>query len=196
MPRRLLLLVLAATLAPASLCAQEGGEPSATTQEETPAPEPEKEKKPDAFQYFFGRKEKVPSKAAEPAAEAAPPEVPAEPVAAVETTAPAAPVPAADSSTPAPTPKVPFLEMRFEPEPVPEPNGSETSPETAKPEPKVDAFQYFFGRSAQSAPQARSKKEESVERKPVDAFEYFFGKEGKAGDAGESEEVFPKPPRR
>jgi len=54
MPRRLLLLVLAGILAPASIHAQGGDEPRALGQEEAkPAPEPEK--KPDAFQYFFGR---------------------------------------------------------------------------------------------------------------------------------------------
>lgn len=225
MPRRLLLLVLAATLAPASLCAQEGDEPPATTQEEAkPAPEPEK--KPDAFQYFFGRKEKKeaeqPREDAEAAAPAESPEVvPAPAPAAVEI--PVAPVPPADSPNPAPkapfaemrferqVPEVAepaaetvpvevpagrpasFLEMRFESQPVPEAGNSETPTDSAKVEPKVDAFQYFFGRSTQPAPQPRSKKKEA-ERKPVDAFEYFFGKDGKAGDAGESEEASSKPP--
>ena len=64
----------------------------------------------------------------------------------------------------------------------------------AAPTAKVDAFQYFFGRSSQPAPKAMKEKEEPAERKPVDAFEYFFGKDGMAGDASAPAEDSSEPP--
>jgi hypothetical protein len=59
----------------------------------------------------------------------------------------------------------------------------------------VDAFQYFFGRSA-AAPAAHdeAKKPETGDKKPVDAFEFFFGKNGRAGGAGEPAQGSEKPP--
>jgi hypothetical protein len=57
----------------------------------------------------------------------------------------------------------------------------------------VDAFQYFFGRSA-AAPGGEAKKMAPAEKKPVDAFEFFFGKNGRAGAAGEPAEKPEKPP--
>ncbi len=54
----------------------------------------------------------------------------------------------------------------------------------------MDAFQYFFGRSAQPAPRPEAK---SPEKKLLDAFDYLFRKKSKAGDDEPAKESA-KPP--
>lgn len=162
MPRRFLLFALAAlVLTPAVAPAQEA-QPPAETKPAEPA------KKPDAFKYFFGQKDKRDPKAEAEATEPAPAKAPEK--------APEAPAPmttAAPATVAAPAPQ----------------------PETPKPAPRVDAFQYFFGRSA-AAPAAgnEAKKPETGDKKPVDAFDFFFGKNGRAGAAGEPAQEPAKPP--
>jgi hypothetical protein len=162
MPRRFLLLALAALLGPAAALTQEA-QPPAETKPAEPA------KKPDAFKYFFGQKDKKDPKDSKDEKDRkaeAPEPAPAK--------APEAPAPiAAPAPAPPPTPQ----------------------PEMPKPAPRVDAFQYFFGRGA-VAPAAgnEAKKPETGDKKPVDAFEFFFGKNGRAGGAGEPAQEPAKPP--
>ena len=54
-------------------------------------------------------------------------------------------------------------------------------------EPKVDAFEYFFGHAAQPLPEPRRPEGAKV---PLTAFDYFFGKNGRA------DVVEPKSPPR
>jgi hypothetical protein len=79
-------------------------------------------------------------------------------------------------------------EVRPEPPAVAQPQTAPPSPVLAPvpapeapkaEEPKVDAFQYFFGHAAQPLPEA---KKEEAPKKPVTAFEYFFGKNGKVDE--------------
>lgn len=188
MPKRLLPLALASLLLPTAGWAQDSQpQPSTDTKPAEAQPAKEPEKKPDAFQYFFGKKRDEKKKAPEaqkapeapkpaPAAPKAPvakaPEVKAP--AAVEAPAPAAPAPAAPEPAPA-------LEVRPEPPVVAQPQVAPPvlAPAPAPEEPKVDAFKYFFGHATEPLPEA--KKEEGPKR-PVTAFEYFFGKNGKADE--------------
>lgn len=165
MPRRFLFLVLAAALIPAALRAQEP------------------EKKPDAFEYFFGKKREEKKEA--PAREEAP--APAE--------KPAEPEPKA-APEPAPAPAAPAKPAA--PAAAVKPKADEPKPEAPKvaapkpEEPKGDAFRYFFGRTTQ--PAEVKTEEKTSGKEPVDAFEYFFGKDGKAG-ADEEKPKNPPPSR-
>ncbi|MBW8875164.1 MAG: hypothetical protein JF614_09385 [Acidobacteria bacterium] len=162
MLHRLLSFALASLLLPAAVLAQEPAQP----QEPRPAEQPAK--KPDAFKYFFGKKDEKDSKDTKDTkdsrdkkdagakTEAAPAQAPAS-VKSPEPAPAAAPAPAS------------------EPQPAP-----------AKPAPRVDAFQYFFGKSSQPRPEA--KKEEPGEKKPLDAFDYLFGKKSKESAAEPAKE--------
>lgn len=142
-----------------------------TLRAEEPQPATEPEKKPDAFQYFFGPKEK------EAPAPAVPPieEQPASPAAAPEPVAEPVEAPKAE-----PAPQVPQAA-------VPE---APRAPEA--PQAKPDAFQYFFG---QSAATEERKPEEGPAAEPVkkgSAFEYFFGEKKEEEKKRTAEQ---KPPR-
>jgi hypothetical protein len=167
MLKTFLLLVSTIFLLAATALGQEDQTQPARTPAEAQPPQPEK--KPDAFQYFFGRKEKKEKQEPEKAKAA---EAPAEPAAPVE---------------PAPT------EQPGEPAaataPIPVAPAPEAAPAKTQAEPQVDAFQYFFGRGSQPVPTEDSRKD-PPERKPVDVFDYFFGKDGKA----DSPEEKPKSP--
>ncbi|HEV7504607.1 MAG TPA: hypothetical protein VGS07_06835 [Thermoanaerobaculia bacterium] len=185
MPRRLLLpFALAVLLLTAALFAQEPAKPE---EPKTAAPET---KPPDAFHYFFGKKDKkdvkkeqpeaksgaATMKKAEPeAVKAAPAAVPVQPKAPeAPAAAPAAEIPAAPAAV------------------VPEAQPQPALEQPAKPAPRVDAFQYFFGKSAQPAPKAAAK--EPAEKKPVDAFDYLFGKRSTATAPTEPAKESSKPP--
>jgi hypothetical protein len=194
MPKRLLPFAIAALLLPATVLAQEVQE-SKPPAEAQPAPAPEK--KPDAFQYFFGKKrdaKKAPevqkaSEAKKPAPAAKAPEAkPIVPVAEAPKPVVAPSVPA-----PAPVPVAPAAASEVRPEPAmvaqpqlaaPAAPAPQAAPEPPKAEePKADAFHYFFGQASQPAPEA--KQEEAAPQKPVNAFDYFFGKDGKADEVEE-----------
>jgi hypothetical protein len=206
MPKRLLPFALSALLLPATVLAQEAQEskPPVEAQPAQQAPE----KKPDAFQYFFGKKrdvkkapeaQKAPeAKKPAPAAKApeAKPAAPAPEVTLEKSVAPVAedPEPVAPSvPAPAPVPDAPAAASEVRPEPAmvaqpqlaapaaPEPQAAPEPPKVE--EPKGDAFHYFFGQASQPAPE--TKKEEAEPRKPVKAFDYFFGKDGKADEIEE-----------
>ena len=208
MLKRLLPFALSALLLPSTLLAQDAqkSKPPAEAQPTQQTPE----KKPDAFQYFFGKKrgakeapeaQKAPE-AKKPAAVKAP-EVKPEPVPAKAPEAvpekSAEPVAPASAPVVEPVPAAPIAasEVRPEPAPVAQPQlaapaapAPQAAPEPPKAEePKGDAFHYFFGQASQPVPEA--KKEETVRQKPVNAFDYFFGKDGKAD---ESEEPQSPPP--
>jgi|GEM_PF-2372013 len=194
MPKRLLPFALSALLLPSTLLAQES-KPPTEAQPAQQAPE----KKPDAFQYFFGKKRDENEKKKEPEAQKAPeaktpaavkapakPEpVPARipeavPEKSVEPVAPAPapvvePAPAAPSEVRPEPARVAQPQLAAPPAPAPEPPKAE--------EPKGDAFRYFFGQASQPVPE--EKKEEAAPRKPVNAFDYFFGKDGKADEVEE-----------
>lgn len=170
MVRRSLILVATAVLASFSGPACGVAEPPPPSQEEA-EPQAEPEKKPDAFQYFFGRKEAKEKKGPEEGQAA---EAPAEP--APEAAARPAEIPKMEAATP----ETPPPEVR--PEPTPQ-------PDTTPKEPQVDAFEYFFGRT-RAEPESTK---DSAARQPVDAFEYFFGKNGRAGSI-EEEPASPPPP--
>lgn len=197
MPKHLLPLALASLLLPAAGWAQDAQQPPSTDSKPAEAqPSKEPEKKPDAFQYFFGKKRDEKKKAPEaqkapeapktaPAAPKAPeakapevkaPEMPAEQPAPAPPVVEAPPAPAPAAPEPAPA-----LEVRPEPPTVAQPQTAPPvlAPAPAPEEPKVDAFKYFFGHATESLPEAR--KEEGP-KKPVTAFEYFFGKNGKADE--------------
>jgi hypothetical protein len=163
MPRRFLLFVLAALLLLPAVAPAQQAQPPAETK---PA------KKPDAFKYFFGKKDKKDSKDEKDKKE--------------EAEAPA-PAPEAPAKAPAPM-------TAPTPTPAAQPAAPPETPKPAPPAPRVDAFQYFFGRSA-AAPAAgdAAKKSETGDKKPVDAFDFFFGKNGRAGAAGEPAEKPEKP---
>jgi len=57
----------------------------------------------------------------------------------------------------------------------------------------VDAFQYFFGKSAQAAAKSE-KKNEPAEKKATDAFDYLFGKKSKEAAPAEPAKDSAKPP--
>jgi hypothetical protein len=188
MIRRILLFASASLLLAGAVQAQDQ-QPSTDSKPAEAQPAKEPEKKPDAFQYFFGKKRDEQKKAPEaqkPAPEA--PQVKAPEVAPEEPKPkpPAEPAPVAPAPAAVEAPAPAALEVRPEPPavaapilaPAPEPPKAE--------EPKADAFQYFFGHASQPLPEVR--KEEGP-RKPVTAFEYFFGKNGKA------DEPEPSPPR-
>jgi hypothetical protein len=184
MPKLLLPFALSALLLPSTLPAQES-QPSTDSKPAEAQPAPAPEKKPDAFQYFFGKKrdekkapeaQKVPE-ARKPAPVQKAPE--AKPAAPAPQKAPdAVPEPVVEPAVPAPATA---SEVRPDPAMVAQPQLAEP----AKPEePKADAFHYFFGQGSQPAPEAK-KEETTAPRKPVDAFDYFFGKDGKADEVEE-----------
>jgi hypothetical protein len=223
MIRRILLFASASLLLAGAVQAQDQ-QPSTDSKPAEAQPAKEPEKKPDAFQYFFGKKRDEQKKAPEakapeakapevkapaaapaepaPAAPAKAPEVvpekptpPAEPEpkAAPVTAAPAPPAVEAPAAPPAPAPAAPepapALEIRPEPPAV-------AQPQVAPPvlalapipeEPKVDAFEYFFGHATQPLPEPRRLEGAKV---PLTAFDYFFGKHGRA------DVVEPKSPPR
>ena len=183
MIRLILLFASAFLLLTGTVRAQDSQQPPTDSKPAEAQPAQEPEKKPDAFQYFFGKKreekKKVPeaqkpaSKAPEAKAPAAPakaPEVvPEKPMSSAEpASAPVVAVPVVEAPvlvTPSPEPA---LKVRPEPPVV-------TAPQTAPPpvlapapapealkeeEPKVDAFQYFFGHATQPLPEA--KREEAL----------------------------------
>lgn len=152
MPRRLLPVAAVALFLTAAALAQE---PAQTPEPKPATPEAQPAKKPDAFKYFFGRRDEKDNKDAKDSKDKkdAGARTEAAPVKAAE---PAAVKEAPPAQAPAPAP-------------VPE-------PAVAKPAPRVDAFQYFFGKSAQPVPAAGTKKDEPGEKKPLDAFDYLFGK--------------------
>ncbi len=181
MSKRLLPLALASLLLPAAGWAQESQPPSTETKPAEAQPAPEPEKKPDAFQYFFGKKreEKNGTKKAPEAQKVpeAPKPTPAAPKAAPEKPAPPAVEAPPVHAAPAPAPA---SEVRPEPPTV-------AAPEVAPPavlapapeEPQVSAFQYFFGHATEPLPEI---KKEEAPKTPATAFEYFFGKNGKADE--------------
>ncbi|MFY9826822.1 MAG: hypothetical protein WAM82_36040 [Thermoanaerobaculia bacterium] len=178
MPRQFLPFALAALLVPAALSAQEPAQPQepkpATQEAQPPAKTP-----PDAFHYFFGKKDKDKKDGKD-----AKDEKKKESVAKAEKEAPAKKAEPAAAIEPAvPAPAVP------EPQPQPQPEAEKA----ARPAPRVDAFQYFFGKSSQPAPKSGTKKAEPAEKKPVDAFDYLFGKKSKEAAPAEPKDSA-KPP--
>jgi hypothetical protein len=181
MPKRLLPLALASLLLPAAGWAQESQpQPSTDAKPAEAQPAQEPEKKPDAFQYFFGKKRDEKKNAPEAQKAAPAPRAPEAKAPAV----PAAPAPAAPEPAPAPA-----LEVRPEPPAVAQPQVAPPvlAPAPAPEEPKVDAFQYFFGHATEPLPEPKRVEGAKV---PLTAFEYFFGKNGKA------DEIEPKSPPR
>ena len=153
-----------------------------------PAPAPAKA--PDAFHYFFGKKDKKDAKDAKDVKKA-------EPAAVKESPAPepVSPPRAPEVRAPIPVPAAPAAEAPAAPVPRPEAR-PEPRPETeklAKPAPRADAFQYFFGRSTQRASKPEAQKGTPAEKKSVDAFDYLFGKKTKTVPA-DPEKEHAKPP--
>jgi hypothetical protein len=199
MIRRILLFASASLLLAGAVRAQDQ-QPSTDSKPAEAQPAKEPEKKPDAFQYFFGKKrdEKKKAPEAQKAPEAKAPAAPAKPAPEAvsgKIMAPVAPAPEAAPVT-APAPKAieapaaapaPPSEVGPEPPTVASPQvapppvlAPAPAPEAPRAEePKVDAFQYFFGHAEQPVPEA---KKEEAPKKPVTAFEYFFGKNGKADE--------------
>ena len=186
MSKRLLPLALVSLLLPAAGWAQESQPPPSTDARPAEAqPVKEPEKKPDAFQYFFGKKRDEKKKAPEaqkPAPEAQKPAPKAPEARAPAPKAPEAKVPEAkvpEAKAPAAAEPVPALEVRPEPPAVAQPQVAPPvlAPAPAPEEPKVDAFEYFFGHAAQPLPEPRRPEGAKV---PLTAFDYFFGKNGRA----------------
>jgi hypothetical protein len=182
MPRYLLPLALASLLLPAAGWAQESQpQPSTDSRPAEAQPAQEPEKKPDAFQYFFGKKREEKKAPEAQKAPEAPKPVPA-PTSpkAPEAKAPATPV---VEASPAPAPAAPepapALEVRPEPPAVAQPRVAPPvlAPAPAPEEPKVDAFQYFFGHATEPLPEPKRPQGAKV---PLTAFDYFFGKNGRA----------------
>jgi hypothetical protein len=196
MPRCLLLFVLATFLLCTGLWAQEPAplqEPKPATQEaQPPAKTP-----PDAFHYFFGQKDKKDGKDAkegkEPEAKAVAPAKKAEPGAVKEAPVPA-PQQVPETPIAAPAPVAPTAEATAAPVPEPQLQPQPEAEKSARPAPRVDAFQYFFGKSAQPAAKPEEKKAETAGKKPVDAFDYLFGPKDKEAATGESAKKPAKPP--
>jgi hypothetical protein len=198
MIRRILLFASTFLLLAGAVQAQDQ-QPSTDAKPAEAQPAQEPEKKPDAFQYFFGKKRDEQKKAPEAKApEAKAPEVkapaaaPAEPAPAApakapevvpeKATPPAKPAPAAPApQAPAPVAPepAPALEVRPEPPAVAQPQVAPPvlAPSPAPEEPKVDAFEYFFGHATQPLPEPRRLEGAKV---PLTAFDYFFGKNGRA----------------
>jgi len=191
MIRRILLFASTFLLLAGAVQAQDQ-QPSTDAKPAEAQPAQEPEKKPDAFQYFFGKKrdEKKKAPEAQKAAPEAPKPAPAPKVPEAQKPAPkaleaapeAAPVTAAPTP-PAPAPAAPepapALEVRPEPPAVAQPQVAPPvlAPAPAPEEPKVDAFQYFFGHATEPLPEPRRPEGAKV---PLTAFDYFFGKHGRA----------------
>ena len=201
MIRRILLFASASLLLTGAVRAQES-QPSTDSKPAETQPAKEPEKKPDAFQYFFGKKRDEQKKAPEAKApEAKAPVAPAQPApvpARAPEAAPEKPMPKAEPAPAAPAPPAPApvapepapaLEVRPEPPAVAQPQVAPPvlAPAPAPEEPKVDAFEYFFGHAAQPLPEPRRPEGAKV---PLTAFDYFFGKHGRA------DVVEPKSPPR